>query len=301
MKRLSFISLLLFLTSTVAHAGKMTDDVGTTFYPQKIFTRIISLYAAHTENLFSLGLNDEIIGVTKNEDYPSHALGKPQYSTGDSVEKFIAAKPDMVLVRPKQYRDHPALWNALKKHGIQVLAYQPTTIGEMYGYWRALGRLTGREPQAEVMVGEFKEGIEFALQRIDHTPLNKRPFVFFESIHDNYSTFSPDSMPIFVLKMAGGRNIATDAKPRRNKDIAPYGMDRMLSKAEKIDIYLAQYSPMNQVAIQTIMNNPAASRIKAVRDRNVFLVDEHLVSRPTMRLLEGIASVYRLMHPDESQ
>jgi len=275
----------------------MRDDVGTRFFFEKPFTRIISLYAAHTENLFNLGLEDEIIGVTQNEDYPSIALSKEQFSTHDGVEKFLAAKPDLVLIRPMQSRGYPALWSALKRHGIQVLALQPNTIDAMYTYWRTLGRLTGRELQAERMVSNFKEGLEMDMQRINRIPKEERPHVFFESIHRKYSTFSPSSMPIFVVEMAGGINIAYDARPRHGTNIASYGMERMLMKSANIDVYLAQFGPMNEVSVRDIASGPASSRIKAVRDRNVFLVDEHIVSRPTMRLLKGIDTVYRLLHP----
>ncbi len=133
-----------------------------------------------------------------------------------------------------------------------------------------------------------------------HQPYSaiRAPLCFFESIHRKFATFSPGSMPIFVLKTAGGRNIAKDARPRHGTNIASYGLERMLGKSAKIDVYLAQYGPMNQIEVRKIMTGPAASRIKAVRDRNVFLVDEHLVSRPTMRLLKGISTVHRLLHPE---
>lgn len=299
MKRFLFTCLFILLLAAPAHAGKMTDDAGNIFYFDKPYSRIISLYAAHTENLFNLGLDEEIIGVTATEDYPSHALEKPHFSTRDGVEKYLAVKPDLVIVRPMQYRGYPGLWRALQKQGIQVLALQPNTIEQMYTYWRTLGRLTGRELQAERMVGDFKEGLEFALQRLGRIPKSERPKVFFESIHRKFATFSPGSMPIFVMEMAGGINVAYDAKPRHDTNIANYGLERMLGKSALIDVYLAQYGPMNQVEPRTIMTGPAASRIKAVRDRNVFLVDEHLVSRPTMRLLKGIDTVHRLLHPDD--
>lgn len=297
MKRLFTSLILIVLACTPALAEQMADDVGTTFFFEKPYKRIISLYAAHTENLFNLGLDNEIIGVTKNEDYPYQALQKPNFSTRDGVEKFLAAKPDLVLIRPMQHRGYPGLFNALKKQGIRVLAYQPNTIEEMYTYWRKLGRLTGREPQAERMVGDFKEGVESALQRLERIPRQKRPKVFFESIHKKFATFAPGSMPIFVMETAGGVNIAYDARSRHGTNIASYGLERMLRKGAHIDVYLAQYGAMNRIEIKRIMNGPAASRIKAVRDRNVFLVDEHLVSRPTMRLLKGINTVHRLLHP----
>lgn len=295
--RLFTAFMLTLVLHVPAMAQTITDDAGRTATFDKPFTRIISLYAAHTENLFSLGLNSEIIGVTRHEDYPMAALEKPQFNGRDGVEKFLAAKPDLVLIRPMLDRGYAKLWAALRNHGITVVSLQPNTIGEMYDYWRTLAKLTGREVQAETMIADFKAGLHDARQRLARFPEQEHPGVFFESIHRKLSTFSPGSMPLFVLKTAGGVNVADDATPRHGTNIAPYGLERILARANRIDIYLAQYGPMNHVDVHTIMSGPAASRIKAVRDRNVYLVDEHLVSRPTMRLLIGIDTVHRLLHP----
>ncbi|BDQ39003.1 ABC transporter substrate-binding protein [Pseudodesulfovibrio nedwellii] len=290
----SFICILMLCTPALART--ITDDSGQTVNFDKPFTRIISLYAAHSENLFGLGLKDEIIGVSRTEDYPALALQKTAFNARDGVEKFLAAKPDLILIRPMLKRGYPALWNTLKRHGITVVSLQPNTVSDMYNYWRTLGHLTGREMQAEYMIEDFKDGLVEADKRLDEFPLNERPTVFFESIHSKLSTFSPGSMPLFVLKRAGGINVATDARPRRGTNIASYGLERLLAKSSKIDVYLAQIGPMNQVSINTIKNGPAASRIMAVLNNGVFLVDEHLVSRPTMRLLQGIETVHELLH-----
>lgn len=67
---------------------------------ERPFKRIISLYGAHTENLFSLGLDKEIVGVSVNENHPPCVLTKSVFSYHDDAEKFIAARPDLVLIRP---------------------------------------------------------------------------------------------------------------------------------------------------------------------------------------------------------
>ena len=55
---------------------------------------------------------------------------------------------------------------------------------------------------------------------------------------------------------------------------------------------------MNEVEVSDITGGPAASKIKAVREKAVFLVDERIVSRPTMRLLVGVDTIFRLLHPN---
>ena len=297
MRKFLLLLLCLLCLPATAQGAQLTDDAGNTISFSAPFTRIISLYPAHTENLYNLGLRDEIIGVSSSEDFPSGILNKDRFNARDGVEKFLAATPDLILIRPMHLSAHPALWDALRRRGIQVLALQPSTVPEMYAYWRKLGRLTGRELNAEEMIADFKTGLEKAASRLELVPENKRPGVFFESIHRKYATFSPGSMPMFVLEMAGGRNVARDARPNNDSNIANYGMERVLLKGQDIDVYLAQYGAMNEVEVRDITNAPAASRVKAVRDRNVFLVDEHLVSRPTMRLLEGIETVHQLLYP----
>ena len=55
----------------------IVDQGGRTLKIDDPFKRIISLYGAHTENLFSLGLDAEIVGVSPHEVYPPRAMQKP--------------------------------------------------------------------------------------------------------------------------------------------------------------------------------------------------------------------------------
>ena len=55
------------------------------------------------------------------------------------------------------------------------------------------------------------------------------------------------------------------------------------------------------MSVDDIIKEPGFAVIKAVRDRQVFLVDEEMVSRPTLGLLDGIAFVRSLLYPDFDQ
>jgi len=111
-------------------------------------------------------------------------------------------------------------------------------------------------------------------------------------------TFSPDSMAIFALETAGGINTADDAAPVRKTNIAGYGKERILSRAAQIDVYLAQYGAMNRPTVAMIKNESGFKAIKAVKDNQIFIIDEQIVSRPTLRLLEGIHEIGKILYPD---
>jgi len=54
---------------------------------------------------------------------------------------------------------------------------------------------------------------------------------------------------------------------------------------------------MNHVNIRKIKEEGGFRAIKAVRDHQIFIIDEKIVSRPTMRLLDGIYEIGRILYP----
>ncbi len=298
MKSIVVFALFLILNAVgIANAATITDATGQVIEVNKPFTRIISLYGAHTENLFSLGLDKEIIGVSKSEDYPPRALQKEVFDYRGDAEKFLAARPDLVLIRPMIQRSKAKLVAKLVEAGITVVSLQPVNIDQTFSYWRALGILTGREQQAEVMVEKFKAGLAGIQHRVAQIPASSRKRVYFEAIHRKMKTFAPTSMAIFALTSAGAINAAPDAKRVRTSNIAAYGKERILARSKEIDVFLAQKGAMNRISRDTIINEPGFAAIKAVREGQVFLINERLVSRPTLRMLEGIRQIGAILYP----
>ncbi|MCP4624516.1 MAG: ABC transporter substrate-binding protein [bacterium] len=273
----------------------ISDQAGRRIVIQQPFKRVISLYGAHTENLFSLGLLNEIIGVSQHDDYPPQTAAKPKFSYHDDPEKFLAARPDLVLIRPMIDRGYPQFIAMLEKSGITIVSLQPGTIDEMFTYLAVLGMLTGKQDQAQQLIAHFKKSIGEFKNLIGSRVNRKR--VYFEAIHSKMKTFAPGSMAIFALENAGGINIAADANSVRNTNIAYYGKERILSQAPEIDVYLAQYGAMNRPTVSIIKQEPGFNIIKAVALDQIYIVDEKIVSRPTMRLLEGIYTIGKYLYP----
>ena len=283
---------------TAEPAHSLIDSDGKTITFSKPFTRIISLYPAHTTNLVELGLEEQIVAVGSGDDF---SAGRPQLRFQDDPERLLALKPDLVLIRPMISRSYPNLVNILENNGVRVVSLQPVSQDELFQYWRSLGALGGADAEAEKMVSTFQVRLLELQDDLHNLPLEKRKRVYFESIHRQMKTFSPGSMAIFALEAAGGINVAADATQVRNTNIAAYGKERILSKAGEIDLYLAQNGRMNPVSVADIIREPGFEVIRAVQEDQVFLVDEAMVSRPTMDLLKGISFIRSLLYPDFAQ
>ncbi|MCD8349929.1 MAG: ABC transporter substrate-binding protein [Planctomycetaceae bacterium] len=251
--------------------------------------RIISLYAAHTEILLRLGARDAIIGVSRQESYAgpeTEGWNPPVFSARDDIERFIAAAPDIVLVRPQHVADG-RLRRVLETAGITVISMQVTHADELYDYWRELGRLVGREAEAEAMIASF--AAEANRYRQAALKRNDPPGVFLESIHREVKTFTPDSLPAWVIETGGGRNIAGDAEAASpGVIIAEYGLERLLAKADEVEIFISQSGAMNRTPLETVLARGVYSPLAAFQSGRVYKIPEACIARPTPSLLEGL-------------
>lgn len=264
---------------------------------KKSYNRIISLYPAHTENLVYLGASDKLIGISTSDNYPESILDKPRFHYREDPEKFIAARPDLVLIRPMIENGYPQFVNKLRQAGIEVISLQPTSARELYPYWLSLGKLVSKELEAEQLITNFQNSLSRFDETLEPLAVADKPRVYFESIHRRMKTFSREAIAIFALTKAGGINIADDAKQVRNTNIAEYSKERILAKALEIDVFLAQRGRMNPVSKTTIMEEPGFRAIKAVQNDQVYLIEEVLISRPTPRIIEGIELIHHILYP----
>ena len=261
--------------------------------------RVISLYAAHTEVLLRLGAKDNLIGISGQETYdgPETEGWKrpPVFSIRDDVEKFLAAKPDLVLVRPMHMAAGSRLVETLQSSGINVYSAQVVRAGDLYKYWRDLAKMVGRETEAEAMIVDFDRRISAYHQAASRRPDSEKPGVFVEAIHNNIKTFTPDSLPVWLVELGGGRNVAADAKPHApGLIIADYGPERLLSKAKEVDIYISQLGPMNQTSLKQVKERAIYKTITAFKNGRVYKMPEDILARPTPSLLEGLEEIAAL-------
>lgn len=286
------------LAAAAEEEGKIVHDShGNAIVIKKPFERIISLYSAHTENLCSIGAAGQLAGISRSDDYPESILNKPRFSYREDPEKFIAHAPDLVLIRPMIERSYPEFIKKLRAAGIQVISLQPTSTAEMLEYWKTLGSISGHEKEAAALVEKFESEIRQVKAKVARIPEDKRPKVYFEAIHKKMKTFSETSIGIFILQTAGGINIASDASRVRKTNIAFFGKEKLLSRGNEIDIFLSQHGRMNPVTKESITGEPGFKAIRAVREGKVYLIEEQLVSRPTIRIIEGIEKMYSIFFP----
>lgn len=294
-KIIKMLSIFIFMTqlcftsnkSVVSESGKIVDLT-------KPHMRIISLYGAHTDVLIDIGAKENLIGVDKS----SSDLGIEIFSSKDSIEKFLSAKPDLILIRPMIRDRFSGLIKALKNANLTIVTIKPTKFEELDNYWLTLGQLSGHESEAIQYTNDFHIKLGDLKKKANSIPSNERKTVFFEARHKNNQTTSLEGIPAYILGVLDINNIAYDAtSTKKGSSVANFPKELLLARGEKIDIYLAQYGAMNRPTIDIIKKAPGYKAIRAIREEKIYIIDEYEVSRPTNGLLDGVMKIGKIVYP----
>jgi len=82
-----------------------TDQLGTTHTFGRIPKRIISLVPSQTELLYDLGLEEEIVGITKFCVHPNHLKATKQIVGGTKqvkLDKIKALQPEIIIANKEE-------------------------------------------------------------------------------------------------------------------------------------------------------------------------------------------------------
>lgn len=275
------------------------DDDGVTINMDEPAQRIISLYSAHTENIFYLGADDKLIGDYKTCTYPPEAAFKDKFDYNGDPEAVIAANPDVVIIRPFIRDKVPDFVKAIENAGITVVSLYPDEFADFDEYINKLALITGTQEKAEKLLVEFHSQLEAISEK--NSAIEDKHTIFFESTETNVRTVTPDSMAGLAIEMAGGINIASDAEPmEEGSSIAVFGEEKVLMQADNIDVYVSQRGSMNSGASkQGISERAGFEVIKALKEDKFFTINEKLISSPTFRYVKGVRELARFLYPDE--
>lgn len=99
--------------------------MGETWEVNEAYTSIISLYSAHTENLYTIGAGEFLKGASDTSIYPPETAFLERFDYKGDPEPIIAANPDLVIIRPFINRNYNNYVKAIIKAGIPVVSLYP--------------------------------------------------------------------------------------------------------------------------------------------------------------------------------
>ena len=273
----------------------VTDAAGRLVTLGAVPQRLVSLAPNMTEILFALDLGKQTVGVDAFSDYPAEAKPIAKISGPDgkfNFEQIVASKPDLILAAggiasPADIKKLEEL-----KLTVIVVGSATTTFDSVINDILLLGGVTGRGEQAKKLTDSMKQKLDSIKVKVAGT--TTKPRVYWELDATDATkpyTVGPGNFINDIIALAGGVNVFADAK----SPFAQVSVEQIIkANPEVIILSDAAYG----VTVDSVVKRAGWSTLSAVKNNQVFPIDDNLVSRPGPRLVEGLEAAARLIHPE---
>ncbi|WP_239732754.1 MULTISPECIES: ABC transporter substrate-binding protein [unclassified Mammaliicoccus] len=286
MKRLTVIYLILAALIVLSgcqsgnsDSNKETKQEST---DKKEDKRIVSLIPSNTEILYELGLGDKVVGVSTVDDYPKDVKNKKKFDAFKlDTEALLKAKPDLILAHESNQSTQEKDLKKLSDAGVKVVYIDDAnSINEMYETFKQVGKVTGKEREANQLVRKVKSEINNVIIEVPKEQQGKKVFMEISSQPDIYTsgsnTFYDD-----MLNSIKAENIYHDQEGWIKTD-----KESILKRNPDVMITT---SGQNEDEYQKLNNNrDGFEQVKAVKEKHVHALNADMISRPGPRLAKGL-------------
>jgi iron complex transport system substrate-binding protein len=266
----------------------VTDDRGKEITLTKKPSRIVSMAPTHTELLFLLGLEKEVLGVTSYCTYPEAAKQKEKIGgfAEFDIEKIIAADPDLVLSLGTIQL--PAV-KELEKRGKKVFWIYPRTVSDIMASFERVGQLAGKGREAKQLREKLEKKVKTVRDSLGDLPDNKRPTIFRVMGINPPATIGADSFQSDAFYLAGGKNAFVDVR----KDFFEVDANELIKRDPDVIVVCGSDEKAMK---QKLSASPVYEKLTAVKKGSVLVIPCDLTCRPGPRVIELVERIARHLH-----
>lgn len=285
-----FICLSAFVIVHCHNGDKTSDNNSIGFVNSP--SRIASLAPNITEILFALGLEENVVAVSGNSNYPAGALSKKKLGTfwAPDIEAIIASKPDLVITL--WFEQQRSVAESLERLGYEVLTLKIEKIGELFTAIEKVGAATGCEESAGQLVKNIDEQLSSLKQELASA---NEVRVLWVIQAEPLRVAGKNTFINELIELAGGENAI-------GSTVAQYpqiGTEELLACGAEVIIQSAMGSgdiPAQQEAAETFWGRWPG--LPAVKNDRIYVVRPDTILRLGPRLPQGVELIAHYLHPD---
>lgn len=277
-----------------AESVTINDGAGRAVEIPVAVTRVVSLAPSTTEIVYALGKGDTMVAVDMYSDYPATTADVPKISNPDmtyNYEQIATLKPDVVLAAAIT---SPDAITAIEKLGIPVVVVGTftTTMASVQADIALVGAVLGVPDAADAMNQQMQATWDMIAAKV--AGVTTKPKVFWELDATDPSkpyTVGKGSFISDIIATAGAVNVFADV----DNPYPQVSIEQVVIAAPDIIILSdAAYG----VTAEQVIARPGWETIPAVQSQLIYPIDDNLVSRPGPRIVDGLAAVVAIVHPE---
>lgn len=267
-------------THTDSFPLTLTTAKGTVTIAQRP-SRIVSLSATATEDLYAVGAGKQVVAVDSYSTYPAEAPKTSLSGFTPNIEAIAGYRPDLVLVAD----DTANMFEQLGKLQIPVLIEAPAAdLNGVYAEIKQIAQATGHSPQAASVVSGIQQRVTTIVKS---APPLARPLKVYHELDQTYYSATSGTFIGQMYKLLGLQNIA-DRAPGAN-DYPQLSAEYIISSDPDL-IVLADTVCCGQT-LASVAARPGWGAISAVKTRSVVPVDDAIASQWGPRIVLFLQAV----------
>ena len=256
--------------------------------------RIVSLAPSVTELLFALGCGHLVAGRSTYSTTPGEAMLLPDVGPYNrpSLERIVALRPD-VCIALSDGTPEPLL-RQLRSMGIGVIELSIGSFDDLEAAIATLGHALGREAKAQQQIGYMRNRLETLRSRI-RTAESGSISVLFQLQENPLIAAGTSSFAGQLIERAGAVN-AVGGNPM------PYpilGMEKVHFLSP--DVIIIAGMGNTEADKRSALRWKRWKTIPAVRTGRVYVVDPDLFTRPSLRAVDALEELIRILYPDRQE
>ena len=283
------VLMLLSMTAPVMaedNSVAITDMYGREIVLTEPVTRIVALTPADCEILCAIGCEDLLVGRGEYCDYPETILELPALATGDNlnVEKILALEPQIVLMSDMNQTDEQV--QSLEQNGVKVIMTDGNNIEEVYENIRLLGKIMGKEAEAEAVITDMQKTFADVAAKSEKTEKT----IYFEVMPLEWGLWSAGANTFMheLAEICGMKNAFAD--------IEGWQQVSQEQVIERNPDYIVLVTGMGETAVDEVMGRAGWENITAIKNGAVYNADSYAMTRPAPRLAEAVVNLYNFLN-----
>ena len=267
------LALCLFWSVTLFADIRVVDDSGTAVVLAEPAGKIVSLSPHLTELLFSLGVGDRIEATVDFSDYPEAALKIPRLGNAFSVsvEAVIEQSPDLIVAW--MTGGNHRTFEQLRALGYPVFVNEASSLVDIAAAVQQLGVLVGKPRRGREFAEDFKVGLERLKQSNRDAD---SPKVFFQISDAQLYTVNSQHLIGQAIEICGAENIFSDVE----FFVPMVSYESVVERNPDFLVVSSPYPEYKSVWNERWENLGWSGRVRTI--------DASLITRPSLRMLEGI-------------
>ncbi|MDX6534978.1 MAG: cobalamin transport system substrate-binding protein [Gaiellales bacterium] len=249
--------------------------------------RIVSLDPGMTATVFALGAGKLVEGRSGRETYPKGALKPPVMITPQGepdIKALRRAKPDLILAPATLVPTKDDANRLALRIGANVYVVRADSVDGVREDILELGLMTGRAERSREVVA----GIDAELTRVRDAVAGLPKVPAFVDAGFRY-TIGPDDLPADLLRLAGGVNVAADARRGTQLTVADL---RTAAPEAWISIKGQGLTP------EELKSNPGLKNLPAVQSGTISEIDRATLFDDGPRVARSLVLIATAIHPD---